>query len=512
MRLLLALLVLFLTTPAQAKWLRADSKHFTIYSSGSAKELEKFVVNLERFDAVLRLTFKVEAEGNPNRMTIYFLNDQDDVARLMGDKSGMTAGWYSPQLDGSYAVSMRSKADSMWELDGMTVLFHEYAHHFMFRNFTFAYPPWYVEGFAEFVSTAKFEADGSFALGRPAYHRAYGLIETAKLPLSEVLLRDPAKKRTSAEVESFYGRSWLLVHMLSTKPEYKGQLSAYLAALKAGKSDAEAAQIFGDFKTLDKALNTYIGARMTYFTSKTPIQADLTMTLRELDAIDGALIPFELKRRHATVDTKSLGGLRALAASASGRANVWYELALAERQLTNGAQEAERKAGEAAAEVAVDKALAADPDHVLANVLKSDILMERLVESHDDAPAHWKNARAYLVRANARANDEPQALYGWYRSFLMQGKAPPQNAQDALARAFELEPEVVELRVPYAFVLANNGKYDEAIRLVDFLARDPHSGEMGVKLVAQLKAMRDGKPVPDDAEDSKSPEAGSSHR
>ena len=57
---------------------------------------------------------------------------------------------------------------------GQLVLFHEYAHHFMLQYAPAAYPAWYVEGFAEVVSTASFERKGANAcLGvtqRPRMH------------------------------------------------------------------------------------------------------------------------------------------------------------------------------------------------------------------------------------------------------------------------------------------------------------------------------------------------------
>lgn len=46
---------LLLATPANAKWLRAETKHFVIFSSGSNKGLQDFGVNLERFDTLMRL-------------------------------------------------------------------------------------------------------------------------------------------------------------------------------------------------------------------------------------------------------------------------------------------------------------------------------------------------------------------------------------------------------------------------------------------------------------------------
>ena len=52
-----------------------------------------------------------------------------------------------------------------------------------------------------------------------------------------------------------------------------------------------------------------------------------------------------------------------------------------------------------------------------------------------------------MVTANAGAINDPLVLMEWYESFELQGRPPTKVAQDALARAFELQPELPELRV-----------------------------------------------------------------
>ena len=116
--------------------------------------------------------------------------------------------------------------------------------------------------------------------------------------------------------------------------------------------------------------------------------------------------------------------------------------------------------------------------------------MHRLQDTGDAQPADWSKARAYLVKANAGAVNDPLVLMEWYESFGLQNRAPTKLAQDALARAFELQPELPELRVKFAFDLARQGRFDEAIRLVEFLAHDPHDSENGKKLLKTLQDMK----------------------
>ena len=477
---------------AEAKWLKAETKNFVIFSAGTDKELRRFAVNLERFHATAQRVYRVEARDNPNRLTVYFLDSQESVSRLAGNKRGSLAGFYSPRLEGSFAVSNRNKADDKFDLDGTTVLFHEYSHHFMARNFSYAYPAWYVEGFAEYISTVTFDDKGGWTLGKPAYHRAYSLLEAERIPVEKLLLGKVSDLKPG-ELGPFYGRAWLLVHMLNMDPAYKGKLAAYFSAVGQGKPHREAAETaFGNLAELDKALNVYLGKRLRYLGTDQPIPAATEVTVSPLGTAAEQVLEFRLARLLGPLDAKEMAELQALARSYPAEAGVWYELARAQRAVALAAgQDEARKAGLLAAEQSVDKALAADPAHVHANVLKANLALERLRDQGDDNPAHWTAARDYLITANAHAHDDPLVLTEWYDSFVTQGRAPSKNARDGLARAFELAPEVIEVRVKYAFDLATQGRFDEALGLVDYLAQHPHHAAQGQELVGRLKQIRE---------------------
>lgn len=142
------------------------------------------------------------------------------------------------------------------------------------------------------------------------------------------------------------------------------------------------------------------------------------------------------------------------------------------------------------AEAAIDAALVADPHHARANVFKAYLLMNRLKAAGTTTAASWNKARGYLVTANSSAVDDPLVLVAWYDSYALQGRPPTKIAHEALARAFDLEPEITEVRTKYALDLAQQGDYETAIRLVEFLAQDPHNPDPGKALLAQLNAMK----------------------
>ncbi len=104
-----------------------------------------------------------------------------------------------------------------------------------------AYPAWFIEGFAEYYSTVDFTKDGRYEIGRPLHSRAHGLLTMPKIPAEKLLLQRPGEMRNSGQVDVYYGRSWLLTHMLYNDPARKGQLGRYIEAINNGE-DAEERQ------------------------------------------------------------------------------------------------------------------------------------------------------------------------------------------------------------------------------------------------------------------------------
>jgi len=480
-----------MTTPAQAKWLRADTENFIIYSEGNEKSLRTFAENLQRFDATLRTRFNLTESVEPNRLTIYLVPRGVDAGRLVTGKSGsFIAGWYRPDPEGSFAISHRENVVIKGTPQSQQTLFHEYSHHFMKRYAGAAFPAWFIEGFAEYYSTVDFTKEGRAEIGKPVYARAYGLLAMPKVPAEKILLQRPGEMRNSGQTDVYYGRSWLLTHMLYNDAPRAGQLSRYIEAINRGEDGKKAAtDAFGDLAELDKELNRYMNKPMSFRTSAEPIAVPGKVTVAALSAAEDALLPLRLERISANNDdvriVKVRDELKALSAVHSGDAGVWFELASAEWDVDK------EKRDRAAARAAVDKALAIDAKHVRANVLLGRILTAEVEAKTDPKPEDWNAVRKPIALANRTNPDDPVPLYAYFKSFIDQGRRPPPIAIDGLARAFQLARENIGVRVSYAFALANDGKFDDALTLAKAVAFDPHDGGQGEQLLAQLERMRE---------------------
>lgn len=486
--------LLLSASPAEAKWLRAETDSFIIYSEGGEKPLREFAANLQRFDSTLRFIFKTAYQGEDNRLPIYLLPTPSDVAELAaGSRGASIAGFYRHDRDGSFALSHRERGavdPALGTPMSQQVLFHEYTHHFMKRHLRAAFPAWFIEGFAEYHSTVDFDKEGRAELGKILYSRAHGLLRMPKIPAEKLLLEQPREMRNRGQTDVYYGRAWILTHMLYQSDARSGQIGAYVAAINAGTDPKQAAtQAFGDLAQLDKDLDRYINGKLSYSHTRAPIPVATNIVIQPLAADEDAVIEARLERLNARGSaertTKARDALQKLVAADPANAEAQYEYAAAEWDMDDDVRSL------AAVRGALDKALAAKPDHVRANVLLGRLLLHELDEKGEDDPAAWREARKPIQRANRVDPLDPVPLYAYFRSFLDEGKRPSEPALKALERSFEIAPENIEVRVAYAFALANRGDFDAALALAKSVAFDPHDNGRGEAMLKRLESMRD---------------------
>ncbi len=478
----------FWPAAAHAKWIRAETKHFNFYSSGSLSQLKDFAVETEKFDAILRRRFSIPEDEIISRLTIYVLPSARQVSQLKG--VNYLGGFYQSDEEGSYAVASRERPSNLRYQSGMEILFHEYTHHFFARHLPLAYPQWLTEGFAEYYSTVQFESDGTYIVGKIPAGRAYGLVEGRNLPIRRVLLEGLTEELDREERDIFYGRSWLLVHKLMSSDQGREQLANYITDFNSiASKEAVAEDNFGDLDELDRELEKLVRVNIPMFKhSGVPIDFDAHFTSRELADLEGDLIELQLERLAGVTPQETRDKLRNLASQNPNRADVLSELAHAEYRLWAESQDDETEAlALTAAETAADAALAIDKGNVRANVLKAKLMTERVGANATEQDI--KALRQYLVVANRADPLDPLPLFEYFRSFAEFGQSPPEIAIDGLAQSYFQAPEVVNFRVGLAYAYANKGNFDSAKQLVRHLVYHPHYAEEGQRLLSQMTEM-----------------------
>jgi hypothetical protein len=392
------------------------------------------------------------------------------VEKLSSQKN--IGGFYIPRAEGSVAIIPRSTgADSKFEVGAETVLLHEYSHHFMMQNFAGAYPAWFIEGFAEFASTVLWGRDGSANFGAPANHRAYGLVSGNPLPLDK-LLDTSEMKLNDRQREAIYGRGWLLTHYLMFEPARKGQLSNYIVRLNKGEPSLEAGKaVFGDFKALDRELNSYL--RRSTMMSLRLKPEDLPtgqIQIRDLPGSEEAMMDVRIVSRRGVNREQAL----ALVPAARRAVLPFPDDAAVQAALA----EAEYDAGNLAeAGAAADRAIKANPKFIDGLIYKGRVEMAAAIEAKKFDEPTWKAIRKWFVSANRVDPNDPEPLILFYQSFPAAGVQPTANATLGLVQALALAPQDRGLRLMVAHQYLMDGHGAEARSTLAPIAFDPHGGE-----------------------------------
>lgn len=355
---------------------------------------------------------------------------------------------------------------------GQQVLFHEYAHHFMFQNFPVTYPPWYSEGFAEYYGSTRILANDVVEVGHPQQGRYFAFDGNDWLPMKKLLTA-----RSNADVGGklglLYAEGWLLVHYAANHPERFKQLKSYLASINAGKSYADAmTQAFGsDARTLDSELRNYasrsrINAVVLPFK---PIDTG-AIALRTLRPAEQALVDADIAMQTGVAAARAEPLARAVRGVAARYPDDVYALSML--------VEAERLAGNiSAASAAAERWLASDPTSAPASMHVAELKLEALRRAQSRDAAAYAAAREALLRAHKTAPRDPRILRAYYESFAGGTALPPAIAQNALVRAFELVPQDEELRFLVAQDFEKRDMIDDAITTISPAAFKLHGND-----------------------------------
>ncbi len=476
-------------TQANAAWYEAQSKHFIIYADQSPKALADFGTRLEKFDQAVRVLLKMDDPviGDGNRLTVYVLPTDADVRKLAGDTTGFLSGFYTGRATGSLAyIAKRNGPEG--NSGAESVLYHEYSHHLMMQQLDHPYPEWYVEGFAEYLSAPMFEHDGSVGIGAPP-QRDWSLLDKKSLPIDQVLggTYGDVSKLPKEQRQLLYERAWLLVHYLFMEPTRQGQLDHYLLAVSAGTPPPTAAQTaFGDLTRLEKELNAYRQrSTLQYFKIPAKKINPPPVEVRPLSpaASQVVLLRGTLKYGGSASEAETLAAqVRQIEAQYPGDELVEATLS-----------EAELKTGHAvAAEAAADRALKANPRNTEAMILKGDAIAARGRDAEDEQrQALFDEARKTYIAANKLDTEDPEPLYEYYHSYLLQGRRPTDNAIAGMHYASDLAPQDLNLRLNSAIAYLNEGKPVDARATLVPVAYSPHGGgisEMARRMLADIDA------------------------
>lgn len=457
--------------PASATgWHRADSAHFRVHGERAPADLATEARLLEAF-RLLVAELKTADAGGPDAalpvapLDVFLVRAPDRLSAWLPLRPGV-AGFYRADAGRISAVVVDRPARAPFDITPREVLLHEVAHHLLLAG-GLNWPAWYVEGFADYVSTAAFAA-GQVELGRAGANRLGWLQRGDWLPIDRILAFDP-ERAPPADVARFYAQSWLLVHWLRHDEGRARHLQAYLAAFAAGADPVEAFRqhVAADLPSVETALRAYLASGPVVIVRAAPgPEAVRPVAVAALPASAGSLLMRRVALEHGLVPADARAALvevRRLAGRApSGDPLAAHALARAELAL--GDPRTARQVAEA-----LLSAAPADPERLR--------LYAEAVRAAPDRPSVVRQAEARQALLKALAVDplDWRALYALAR--LDRSGGPDRPAR--LLRARELAPQVKAIALETAVSLAQAGRLSEAGEVLATIAHAPAAGEAG---------------------------------
>jgi Flp pilus assembly protein TadD len=477
-----AVAALGLAAPASAAWRKAETANFILYAEAGEAELRERAAQLEDYHSFLRLLTGVTDAPAANKLRVYVVSG--DEMRLARDLPAAVSGFYGAGSAGIAAfINTSSPADET------ETLFHEIAHHFMMQYRPGAYPAWFVEGFAEYVASAKLKGK-TIDFGQPGTNRAQMLSRVRWLKVEDVLFERSSGRPIDRAM--YYAQSWLLAHYMMRDEGRREKFKAYVTALGTGTPPREAfAAQFGDLKTFSRAVETYATRQLTYSRlTRSSTAAAPEVRVETLPASADKLLPLDAALYMGQRDkwaASALASVRAEAAKHPGDAYARRVLAMAEVLHGDGAK----------GEALLDELLKASPQDGELLYLKG---MRHLIAARasDENPRElFSQARTWFARAHKADPHHWRALGRYAESLSGDPRYNSENTMEIVLLAHELAPQVVELRINAARLLMLRGRHGEAEQLLLPLAFDPHREGLAAearKLLAQARA--GSKPVP----------------
>lgn len=486
-------------TVASAKWLRAETAHFVVYSDRAEKAVRDYAVTLEAFDGLLRLMHgRPAGEAVPRKLDVYLVGGIAQLRRMSPGLSENVGGFYYASAEDIFAAAIRGGMGAMADSTrGDDVVFHEYVHHFMRQYFEAAHPPWLSEGYAEYYASTDV-GPKAFTVGNVHIGRAIALAEPGgQLDISLVL----TKKVSEIERDSrgaFYAQAWLLTHYVMSDADRRRKLSVYLEAWRRNGDSLKAweAAYGQDAKALQRALENYGQGRKLAGLSITRLEASPpAVTITTLP--DGAAeVLLELQQLKIGSPKEQREDLQERLRSVHARMpnDRLARLAYARFQTQYG----DRASGEAILRQMIAQD-AGDWEAMLA--LAASRIAAGRASSNPGRPEAAEASRILGQVSKLRPDDyRIYILYSQARSGL--AGEPSENTLNILDKAVRLAPQVDSARLAAARAFIHAKLPDEARYFLEPLANNPHGG--GSASAAQsLLATLDGQAPPPGADDQR---------
>lgn len=495
-RVAIGLLLALAAVAAPAReWLRAESDNFVVSGDLGEARLRQVVLTLEQFREAALPMFGGSAQNAraQGRTELMMFADPLAMEHVRPTLKGF-AGAFITCSEGSRAFAYSPPSWRPHSPDyGLMILLHEYAHRLTFRYAGQSLPPWYVEGFAEYLSTS-IVADGVVSFGGANASVQYDLKQRPWLPFERLL--DPGFRVNGRDADMqanamFYAQSWLLTHYLFSDAERMRRTTAYLGRVAAGDDPVAA------FESALGFAPSALPIRLRRYYDELPV-VDVSVRQMATPKITVQALPADVGEAaldHALLKTcpdkeQGLALLKTLRARspAKGEPSPMLRLGMARAELLFG--DAEAAHADLLAMTAADNA-PAEAFYLLGRAwrLRAEGLEGEARQQSQD------QARAAFLKAYRLDKLDPPTLYYLGQSLAQRGVNA--NALNAAQGARYLEPMVADYALQEARLQLAAGDRVRAAQALQAQASNPHNTAWAASVRQVIDNIRSGTPAQD---------------
>jgi tetratricopeptide (TPR) repeat protein len=484
-------------------WFRAESQHFIVYSNTRHSNVASLLSKMERFWYMLRECSRVDLDppADTPKQVLYYLDDEHTLAKIDPEAPDYAIGLYTASTDGAmgfgvhmyYGEDPRVPLEKRPENEGLSYIFQAYARDFYYRHSPQRTPLWFIDGYAQYFSTMRFDGDQAVvgmapeALGKLLQRLGAGYLYS--LDYADVLVGNDSAGHSAAGQagirNEFEARSWVLTHWILSKPENVARFQAYIAATRgsegrAGEDRVKAFKRIFDLTPgqLNHTLWLYLRKlEALKVTFKSLPEADITFTDLPESADQLLLAQAALKSDPgAKYGHTLLGQVRTAAARFPD--SELAQLTLARAEILYG-----------------------DPNAVLPWLQKTtqatpkDAEAQYLLGRADLATGAYAAAGVAFAHAAESEPKSPEIAYGFYRAQALGPTALDEDGAGAAVLAYQEAPQVDAYAYHAGLVYAHLGRHEEAAAALHVVADNPRPSVWGP--LAKTWLARLGGPTPD---------------
>ena len=153
--LILSFLILFYSTSVNAAALKAESKNIILYGDVSPKIAKQTLEKMEIYRRLIMTLGGLDPYiDDEEKITIYAFDKWSSTDEVLLELRGV-AGLYTSDYEGRPMMLTTIASNEKQNSFDNQVMLHEYSHHILHYYMDGAYPRWYDEGHANYLSCFK---------------------------------------------------------------------------------------------------------------------------------------------------------------------------------------------------------------------------------------------------------------------------------------------------------------------------------------------------------------------